>query len=100
YFSQLRELVAAVAQALNHWELDPAAAAEELPSLQPNLPAPLTSLVGVETTLQTLIRLLGREDVRLLSLLGPGGIGKTRLSIEIARRLGREVGFADLSALR
>lgn len=100
YFSQLRELVTAIAQALNHWDLHPAATPEVGPCLQPNLPAPLTSLVGVENTLQTLIRLLAREDVRLLTMLGPGGIGKTRLSIEIARRLGREVCFVDLSALR
>lgn len=98
YFYQLRELVPAIAQALNHWELYPPATARDLP-IQPNLPAPLTSLVGVEATLHTLTRLLVRADVRLLTLLGPGGIGKTRLSIEIARRIVHEACFVDLSAV-
>jgi predicted ATPase len=98
YFSQLRELVTAIAQALNHWDLHPAPVPDAVPSFQPNLPVPLTSLVGVEITLQTLVRMLGREDVRLLTLLGPGGIGKTRLSIEIGRRMGGEVCFVDLSS--
>jgi predicted ATPase len=99
YFSQLRELVAAIAQALNHWDFD-ADVESKPPSFVPsNLPAPLTSLVGVEATLQLLTRLIEREDVRLLTLLGPGGIGKTRLSIELARRLDCEAYFVDLSAL-
>lgn len=100
YFYQLRELVPAVAQALNHWDLCPALVSETGPRPQLNLPAPLTSLVGVENTVQTLIRLLARADVRLLTLLGPGGIGKTRLSIEIAHRVGGEACFVDLSTLR
>ncbi len=100
YFYQLRELVPAVAQALNHWDLCPAPVSEANPHLRLNLPAPLTSLVGVETTIQTLLRLLARADVRLLTLLGPGGIGKTRLSIEIANRADRETCFVDLSRLR
>ncbi|RPJ21354.1 MAG: hypothetical protein EHM33_26370, partial [Chloroflexi bacterium] len=100
YFYQLRELIHGIAQALNHWDLQPGAPPETSSYLQPNLPAPLTSLVGVENTVQTLTRLLSHADVRLLTLLGPGGIGKTRLSIEIASRLGREAYFVDLSALR
>jgi predicted ATPase len=53
----------------------------------------------VEATLHTLTRLLVRADVRLLTLLGPGGIGKTRLSIEIAHRIVHEACFVDLSAV-
>lgn len=99
YFSQLRELVAAIAQALNHWDFDAQVESNPAPDVPSNLPAPLTSLVGVEATLQLLTRLIEREDVRLLTLLGPGGIGKTRLSIELARRLDCEAYFVDLSAL-
>lgn len=97
YFYQLRQLVPAIAQALNHWELNIATSAPEIPL---TLPAPLTSLVGAEATLQTLSRLLMRSDLRLLTLLGPGGIGKTRLALELAHRCQGEAGFVDLSGLR
>jgi predicted ATPase len=100
YFYQLRELITTIAQGLNHWETTSAESPdEEIPEFQNNLPTPLTNVVGVETTLQNLVRLLCREDVRLLTLLGPGGIGKTRLSIELAHRWDQEVCFVDLSAL-
>ena len=100
YFYQLRELVTAIAQALNHWDLDTDHVLETNIPFQTNLPTPLTNLIGVETPLHTLTRMLLRKDVRLLTLLGPGGIGKTRLSIEIARRLGQDTCFVDLSTLR
>src|SRR6266498_1244843 len=99
YFSQLRELVTAIAQALNHWGSDAEVESKPAPFVPANLPAVLTGLVGVEATLQLLTRLMEREDVRLLTLLGPGGIGKTRLSIELARRVDCEAHFVDLSAL-
>lgn len=49
-----------------------------------NLPAPATPLVGREAELATLAELLDDPDCRLLTLVGPGGIGKTRLAIEVA----------------
>lgn len=103
YFYRLRELLPAVVNALNHWELSERS---EQPhgSAQSTIPTPLTSLVGVESILQTLLSLLVRDDVRLLTLLGPGGVGKTRLSIEVANRVSEHfqdgVYFVDLSALR
>jgi predicted ATPase/transcriptional regulator with XRE-family HTH domain len=52
-----------------------------------NLPAPLTSFVGRDQDRAALQALLG--SARLVTLLGPGGIGKTRLALEaVAERLG------------
>src|SRR6266705_1157504 len=52
-----------------------------------NLRAPLTSFVGREEELGRILELLDRH--RLVTLTGPGGVGKTRLGVEAARRLGR-----------
>jgi predicted ATPase/DNA-binding CsgD family transcriptional regulator len=48
------------------------------------LPSPLTSLVGRRDDVQQVRSLLHREDVRLVTLIGPGGVGKTRLALEVA----------------
>jgi predicted ATPase/class 3 adenylate cyclase len=48
------------------------------------LPIPPTSLLGRETAIRDLVALLRRNDVRLLTLTGPGGIGKTRLGMQVA----------------
>ena len=53
----------------------------------PNLPAPLTPLVGREREVAVLVDLLSRDDVRLLTLTGPGGVGKTRLALAVAHAL-------------
>jgi predicted ATPase/serine/threonine protein kinase len=52
-----------------------------------NIPAPLTSFVGREQNLAEVSHLLRQTNVRLLALLGPGGIGKTRLSIQVGTAL-------------
>ncbi|MFH8292726.1 BTAD domain-containing putative transcriptional regulator [Streptomyces sp. NPDC018059] len=49
-----------------------------------NLPAPLTALVGREPCVEELQRLL--DASRLVTLTGPGGVGKTRLAVEAASR--------------
>ena len=50
-----------------------------------SMPVPFTSLVGREREIGALVNSLRRPDIRLLTLLGPAGIGKTRLSIQVAR---------------
>ena len=60
-----------------------------LPPASPphNLPAPLTPFVGREADLAAIIQRLHDPACRLLTLVGPGGCGKTRLALEAAREL-------------
>ncbi|MEZ4672416.1 MAG: tetratricopeptide repeat protein [Anaerolineae bacterium] len=51
-----------------------------------HLPSPSTTFVGMSRELAHLQRLLDAPDCRLLTLVGPGGIGKTRLAVETALR--------------
>ncbi len=78
------------------------AAVDELSGV--SLPLPPTVLLGREADLQILREWIGDPTVRLITLIGPGGVGKTRLAVELARGLANEraarVAFASLSALR
>ena len=49
-----------------------------------NLPVPATPFLGRERELAQVVELVLREDVRLLTLTGPGGTGKTRLAVQAA----------------
>jgi predicted ATPase len=51
-----------------------------------HLPSPLTLFVGRERELAELDRLLAQTETRLVTLTGPGGMGKTRLAISAAQR--------------
>lgn len=68
------------------------------------LPRPLTTFLGRSRDLATILDLLARDSVRLMTLVGPGGVGKTRLAIEIASAMERQfpdgAEFVSLAAVR
>jgi predicted ATPase/DNA-binding XRE family transcriptional regulator len=68
------------------------------------LPLPPASLIGREQEMTRALTLLRSDGVRLLTLTGPAGIGKTRLGLQIAHELGEHfadgVVFVALDALR
>src|SRR5512134_682662 len=54
-------------------------------SVMPNsIPVSPTSLIGREQEIETLCQLLHRPDVRLVTITGPGGVGKTSLALQVA----------------
>ncbi len=69
-----------------------------------SLPLPLTVLLGREADVQTLRHWLADPAARLITLTGPGGVGKTRLALELARAIAAEgatrVLFVGLAAVR
>jgi predicted ATPase len=71
---------------------------------QTNLPVPATPFLGRERELDEVVGLLRREDIRLLTLTGPGGTGKTRLALqaaaEVAEDLPDGVWWISLAPLR
>jgi predicted ATPase len=83
----------------------PAAAADRRPA---SLPVPPTPIIGREDEIAQVAVLLRDPEVHLVTLIGPGGIGKTRLAVEVARRMldaggpagPDEASFIDLAAVR
>src|SRR4029079_12710190 len=57
---------------------------------QTNLPVPATPFVGRKRDLDEVVGLLRREDLRLLTLTGPGGTGKTRLALQAAAEVAED----------
>jgi predicted ATPase/DNA-binding XRE family transcriptional regulator len=78
------------------------AAADEL--IGGSVPVPPTVLVGRDADLKTLRQWIADPVIRLITLTGPGGAGKTRLALELAREMAAEnssrVVFVALAAIR
>ncbi|MFL5659644.1 MAG: tetratricopeptide repeat protein [Ktedonobacteraceae bacterium] len=69
---------------------------------QHTLPAPLTPLIGREREVAAVCALLSRPEVRLVTLIGTGGVGKTRLALGVAaasRDFADGICFVALAAL-
>src|SRR5262245_34976426 len=56
------------------------------------LPVGATSLVGREAAIEELAGIVGKPDARLVTLTGPGGVGKTRLAVAVGERLSDHFG--------
>src|ERR1700687_3950183 len=66
-------------------------------------PRPGTPLFGRETALAEVRELLARQQTQLLTLIGAGGTGKSRLALELAYEIGADytnVWFVDLANVR
>jgi len=81
----------------------PAQQADLLAFRDDTLPLPLTPLVGRDEDVRSVCALLRRPEVRLLTLTGAGGVGKTRLALRVASELRDDfadgVYFVSLAAL-
>ena len=106
--------VRALAEALGLTELERAALARSVPMRNRTtgenathasaVPVPLSPLIGRERELASISDLLQHEGIRLVTLSGPGGVGKTRLALHVAAGLydafRDDVVFVSLASIR
>jgi predicted ATPase len=83
-YSSTRDLARELGEVLNRIGDTSGPRAENRTS---NLPKPRTALVGRESQAEALTAILEREGLRLVTLTGPGGIGKTRLALDVAHKV-------------
>jgi len=83
-YASTRDLARELATIRDRFSDKPARAAEARPT---TIPVQRTGFVGREKEVTAARELLLRQDVRLLTVTGPGGIGKTRLAVEVANGL-------------
>lgn len=73
-------------------------------SLSTPIPAPVSSMIGRDRDAAFVLTLVHNPSVRLITLTGPGGVGKTRLALHIARIMQTEspddVAYVELASLR
>jgi predicted ATPase len=80
YFSRLSGMTRTLLLHINSWKSE-APGTPAKPSTPTNLPSALTPLIGADKSLAAVVSILRRPGARLLTLTGPGGVGKTRLAM-------------------
>ena len=107
--ARLQHAAAVLADAVAHQPHDPAALLPDAIAPPPvtyrltQVPVPLTPLLGREAEVAAVVTALQRPTVRLLTLTGPGGVGKTHLALVVAAHLATTgvdgVWWVDLAGL-
>lgn len=92
YANYVNSLCATLLLHLNAWTVAPVAVTE-VTTYHGNVPAPLTALIGADEAVAGVLALLQQPAVRCITLTGTGGVGKTRLAIEVANQVQSD--FAD-----
>ena len=99
-YASTRDLARELAAIHERFSEAPPKPSEPIPA---TLPVPRTRFIGREKEVSTAKDLLLRDDVRLLTITGPGGIGKTRLALHVANTVAEHfpggIHFVPLSSL-